>query len=208
MNPKVVEKFGEKWTAPENLVGNGAFVLKSQVVNEKAVLERNPHYWDNANTVLTKITLLPIESSATDISRYRAGDEDMTGKEIPIELFAKLKKELPDELHISPLLCTYLYEVNTAKAPFDNDKVRRALSLALDRNIITDKILQQGQTPAYIFTPPFINGAEKMKNPEWASWDQNKRNQEAIKLLKEAGYDKSHPLTFNLLYNTSDNHKN
>ncbi len=115
---------------------------------------------------------------------------------------------MPDELHISPLLCTYLYEVNTAKAPFDNAKVRRALSLALDRNIITDKILQQGQTPAYIFTPPFINGAEKMKNPEWASWDQNKRNQEAIKLLKEAGYDKAHPLTFNLLYNTSDNHKN
>lgn len=207
VNPKVVEKFGDKWTAPENLVGNGAFVLKSQVVNEKAVLERNPYYWDNAKTVLNKVTLLPIESSATDVSRYRAGDEDMTGKEIPIELFAKLKKELPDELHISPLLCTYLYEVNTAKAPFDNAKVRRALSLALDRNIITDKILQQGQTPAYIFTPPFINGAEKMKNPEWASWDQNKRNQEAIKLLKEAGYDKSHPLTFNLLYNTSDNHK-
>lgn len=207
VNPKVVEKFGDKWTAPENIVGNGAFVLKSMVVNEKAVLERNPHYWDNAKTVLTKVTLLPIESSATDIARYRAGDEDMTGKEIPIELFAKIKKELPDELHISPLLCTYLYEVNTAKAPFDNEKVRRALSLALDRNIITDKILQQGQTPAYIFTPPFINGAEKMKNPEWASWDQKKRNEEAIKLLKEAGYDNSKPLNFNLLYNTSDNHK-
>ena len=115
VNPKVVKQFGDQWTAPENIVGNGAFVLKSMVVNEKAVLERNPHYWDNAKTVLNKVTLLPIESSATDIARYRAGDEDMTGKEIPIELFSKIKKELPNELHISPLLCTYLYEVNTAK---------------------------------------------------------------------------------------------
>lgn len=207
VNKKVVEQFGDNWTKPGNLVGNGAFVLKSAVVNEKAVLERNPNYWDNARTVLDKVVLLPIESASTDVARYRAGDEDMTGKEIPIELYSKVKKELGDELYHTPLLCTYLYEINTAKAPFDNPKVRKALSLALEREILTDKVLQQGQKPAYIFTSPLINGAEKMTNPEWANWTQDQRNQEALKLLKEAGFDKSHPLNFKLLYNTSDNHK-
>lgn len=207
VHKSVVEKFGDAWTKPGNLVGNGAFKLDSMVVNEKAVLVRNPHYWDNDKTVLEKVTLLPIESAATDVARYRAGDEDVTGKELPIELFAKLKKEVPNEIYTPPVLCTYTYEMNTVKPPFNDVRVRKALSLALDRHIMTDKILQQGQTPAYLFTPPFINGAEKMKNPEWANWDQSKRNQEAIKLLKEAGYDKSNPLNFKLLYNTSDNHK-
>lgn len=207
VHKSVVEKFGDAWTKPGNLVGNGAFKLNSMVVNEKAVLVRNPHYWDNDKTVLEKVTLLPIESAATDVARYRAGDEDVTGKELPIELFAKLKKEVPNEIYTPPVLCTYTYEMNTVKPPFNDARVRKALSLALDRHIMTDKILQQGQTPAYLFTPPFINGAEKMKNPEWANWDQSKRNQEAIKLLKEAGYDKSNPLNFKLLYNTSDNHK-
>ena len=207
VHKSVVEKFGDAWTKPGNLVGNGAFKLDSMVVNEKAVLVRNPHYWDNDKTVLEKVTLLPIESAATDVARYRASDEDVTGKELPIELFAKLKKEVPNEIYTPPVLCTYTYEMNTVKPPFNDARVRKALSLALDRHIMTDKILQQGQTPAYLFTPPFINGAEKMKNPEWANWDQSKRNQEAIKLLKEAGYDKSNPLNFKLLYNTSDNHK-
>ncbi len=92
VHKSVVEKFGDAWTKPGNLVGNGAFKLDSMVVNEKAVLVRNPHYWDNDKTVLEKVTLLPIESAATDVARYRAGDEDVTGKELPIELFAKLKK--------------------------------------------------------------------------------------------------------------------
>ena len=207
VNANVVEKFADAWTKPGNLVGNGAFKLDSMVVNEKAILVRNPHYWDNTKTVLEKVTLLPIESAATDVARYRAGDEDITGKELPIESFAKLKQDAPTEIYTPPVLCTYTYEMNNAKPPFNDVRVRQALSLALDRHIMTDKILQQGQTPAYLFTPPFINGAEKMQNPAWASWDQAKRNQEAIKLLGQAGYNKSHPLQFKLLYNTSDNHK-
>lgn len=204
---KTVEQYGDKWTQPEHIVGNGAFVLKDIVINEKSILERNVHYWNNAKTVLNKITFLPIESSATDVARYRAGDEDLSGKEIPIEQFAKLKKELANELYIAPLLCTYQYEINHKKKPFDDVRVRKAISYALDRNIIVDKILQQGQVAAYQFSPPAINGAEKIAKPEWATWDQATRNKEAIKLLKEAGFDKNNPLKFTLLYNTSDNHK-
>ncbi|MGL9774894.1 MAG: oligopeptide ABC transporter substrate-binding protein OppA [Sodalis sp. (in: enterobacteria)] len=203
---KVVEKFGEKWTQPANWVGNGAYVVKDWVINERIVLERNPQYWNNAKTVINKVTYLPISSEVTDVNRYRAGEDDMTYNNLPIELFQKLKKEIPKEVHVDPYLCTYYYEINNQKAPFTDARVRTALKLGLDRDIIVNKVKAQGDLPAHGFTPPYTDGA-KLTAPEWFGWSQEKRNEEARKLLAEAGYTKDKPLTFDLLYNTSDLHK-
>ncbi len=201
-----IEKFGEKWTQPGNIVSNGAYTLKSWVVNERMVLERNPQYWDNAKTVIEQVTFLPISSEVTDVNRYRSGEIDMTYNNLPIELFQKLKKEIPKEVHVDPYLCTYYYEINNQKAPFNDVRVRTALKLGMDRDIIVNKVKNQGDLPAFGYTPPYIDGA-KLTKPEWFSWTQEKRNEEARKLLQEAGYGKDKPLTFNLLYNTSDLHK-
>ena len=201
-----VEKFGEKWTQPANIVTNGAYKLKDWVVNERIVLERNTNYWDNAKTVINQVTYLPISSEVTDVNRYRSGEIDMTYNNMPIELFQKLKKETPNEVHVDPYLCTYYYEINNQKAPFNDVRVRTALKLALDRDIIVNKVKNQGDLPAYSFTPPYTDGA-KLVEPEWFKWSQEKRNEEAKKLLAEAGYTAEKPLTFDLLYNTSDLHK-
>lgn len=201
-----VEKFGEKWTQPANIVTNGAYKLKDWVVNERIVLERNTNYWDNAKTVINQVTYLPISSEVTDVNRYRSGEIDMTYNNMPIELFQKLKKEIPNEVHVDPYLCTYYYEINNQKAPFNDVRVRTALKLALDRDIIVNKVKNQGDLPAYSFTPPYTDGA-KLVEPEWFKWSQEKRNEEAKKLLAEAGYTAEKPLTFDLLYNTSDQHK-
>lgn len=201
-----VEKFGEKWTQPTNIVTNGAYKLKDWVVNERMVLERNPQYWDNAKTVINQVTYLPISSEVTDVNRYRSGEIDMTYNNMPIELFQKLKKEIPKEVHVDPYLCTYYYEINNQKAPFTDVRVRTALKLALDRDIIVNKVKNQGDLPAYSYTPPYTDGM-KLVEPEWFKWSQEKRNEEAKKLLAEAGYTADKPLTFNLLYNTSDLHK-
>lgn len=203
---KVVEKFGEKWTDPSNIVVNGPYKISEWQVNDKIVLERNESYYDNANTTLEKITLLAIPSSTTDVARYQAGEIDITYNEVPPEQFASLKEQLGDQLQVSPMLCTYYYEFNTVKPPFNDARVRRALALALDRNTISDKVVGQGQTPAYQLTPVATNGMQN-NTPEWQSWDQAKRVEEAKKLLKEAGYSESKPLKFELLYNTNDNHK-
>jgi ABC-type oligopeptide transport system, periplasmic component len=101
-----IEKFGEKWTQPANIVTNGAYKLKDWVVNERIVLERNTNYWDNAKTVINQVTYLPISSEVTDVNRYRSGEIDMTYNNMPIELFQKLKKEIPKEVHVDPYLCT------------------------------------------------------------------------------------------------------
>lgn len=206
VNKAAIDKFGEKWTQPANIVSNGAYKLKDWVVNERIVMERNPEYWDNKKTVINQVTYLPISSEVTDVNRYRSGEIDMTYNNLPIELFQKLKKEIPAEVRVDPYLCTYYYEINNQKAPFTDARVRTALKLGLDRDIIVNKVKAQGDLPAYGYTPPYTDGV-KLTEPEWFTWSQEKRNEEAKKLLAEAGYTKDKPLTFNLLYNTSDLHK-
>ncbi|WP_386692106.1 MULTISPECIES: ABC transporter substrate-binding protein [unclassified Lonepinella] len=204
---KVVEKFGENWVKKENIVGNGAYVLADHVINEKIVFARNPNYWNDKETVIDKATFLSIENPTTDVQRYRAGDLQVTNYALPTEQFAKLKKELPDELFITRTLATYSYELNNSRPPFNDVRVRKALNLALDRNIITDKVMAQGQTPTYVFTPPYISEGEKIQQPAYSTKPMAERNAEAVKLLEEAGFSKSNPLKFSILYNTNENHK-
>lgn len=206
VNQKVIEALGDQWTRVGNFVGNGPYTLKEWQVNERIVLERNPNYYDDANTTINKVTLLVIGSNTTDVQRYKAGEVDITAEALPPTQFKQLQSELGDEVKISPKLCTYYYEFNQTKAPFDDVRVRRALSLVLDRDTIVDKILGQGQKVAYQFTPEAINGI-KNYTPEWKSWDKDKRIEEAKKLLNEAGYSESNPLKFELLYNTNEQHK-
>lgn len=206
VNARAVEKWGEKWTQPEHFVGNGAFTLSEWVVNEKIVLKRNSLYWNNAHTVIEQGTFLPISSENSDINRYRADGLDMTNSAVPPDLFNKLKKDLGDQLHVSPYLCTFYYEINNQRAPFNDVRVRSAIKLTLDREIIAQKIMGQGQIPAYSLTPPFTDGAT-LTPPEWFTWTQQQRNDEAKRLLAAAGFNASHPLAFTLLYNTSDQNK-
>lgn len=201
----LVGRFGEKWTKPEHFVSSGAYTLSQWVVNERIVAVRNPHYWDNAHTVINKVTYLPISSEAADVNRYKAGEIDIVYT-VPINQFAQLKKTLGSELDVSPQLATYYYQFNTTRPPFNDARVRKALNLALDKDIIAEKVLGQGQRPAWLISQPDIGGV-KLQNPDYASWPMDKRIAEAKKLLAEAGFNDSHPLSFNLLYNTSESHQ-
>ncbi|HAT1646726.1 TPA: oligopeptide ABC transporter substrate-binding protein OppA [Raoultella planticola] len=201
----LVNRFGEQWTKPEHIVTSGPYKLSTWVVNERIVTERNPRYWDNEHTVINKVTWLPIHSEAADVNRYKAGEIDIVYT-VPINQFAQLKKTMGDQLNVSPQLATYYYEFNTTRPPFNDPRVRLALNMALDKDIIAEKVLGQGQRPAWLISQPDIGGV-KLQNPDYASWPREKRIAEAKKLLSEAGYSESHPLVFNLLYNTSESHQ-
>ncbi|MEZ8086996.1 ABC transporter substrate-binding protein [Vibrio sp. 1S139] len=200
-----VEKFGDQWTKPENFVGNGAFVPNQWVVNERLELVRNENYWDNEHTVLNTVTFLPIENQVAEMNRFLSGELDFT-YEVPNEHFRRLQKEYPEDVNIKGNLCTYYYQFNAQKAPFDDVRVRKAMSYAMDRDIVTKAILGQGQKPAYFLTPEITAGFDPV-TPEYGQLSQKERIAEAKRLLEEAGYTKSNPLEFNLLYNTSENHK-
>ena len=200
-----VEKYGDQWTKPENFVGNGAFSVDKWVVNERLVLKRNDQYWNNDKTVLNKVTFLPIENQVAEMNRFLSGEIDFTN-ELPTEHFKRLQKEYAEDVSVAGNLCTYYYIFNTKKAPFDDVRVRQAISYAIDRDIVTGAILAQGQKPAYFLTPEITAGFDP-ELPAYGKMSQKERNAEAERLLEEAGYGKDNPLKFNLLYNTSENHK-
>ncbi|RKF17773.1 oligopeptide ABC transporter substrate-binding protein OppA [Alginatibacterium sediminis] len=200
-----VEKFGDKWTAPENYVSNGAYVLSKWVVNERIEMVRNESYWDNEKTVINKVTYLPIENQVAEMNRFLAGEIDLTN-EVPLEHFKRLKKDHADSLNIKGNLCSYYYEFNNNKAPFDDVRVRSALSYAIDRDIVTEKVLGQGQVSAYSFTPSIIEGFSPPVSAA-GQMTQDERNEKAKALLAEAGFGPDNQLEFTLLYNTSENHK-
>ena len=201
----LIGRFGDKWTKPEHFVGSGAYKISDWVVNEKIIAVRNPRYWDDKKTVIEKVTYLPISSETADVNRYKAGEIDITNT-VPVKQFAQLKKTLGDQVNVTPQLATYYYEFNTTKAPFNDPRVRRALNLALDKDIIAEKVMGQGQRPAWLVSQPEIGGV-KLTNPEYAAWPMDKRIAEAKKLLEEAGFNQQHPLSFSLLYNTMETHQ-
>jgi len=205
LNEAAISKYGDKWTQPGNLVSSGPFKLDSWTVNERVVAARNTNYWDNQHTVINKVTYLPIVSGTADVNRYKAGEIDITST-VPEIQFASLKKQLGDQVHVGPKLGVYYYSLNTSKPPFNDPRVRLALNLALDKDIIAGKVLGQGQKPAWNIVPDDTGGFA-FKNSKYQQMTQEQRVAEAKKLMNEAGYGPSHPLKFNLLYNTSESHQ-
>ncbi len=203
VNREAVTRWGDKWTQPAHYVVNGAYRLSEWIVNEKIVLQRNPHYWDNAKTVIEQATFLPIASEISAVNRYLAGEIDMTDGALPPDRFRQLKQQLTSQVRVSPYLCTFYYELNNQRPPFNDARVRAAVKMTLDRDIIANKIMGQGQIPAFGFTPPFIHGAQ-LTPPAWFALSAQQRQQQAKVLLAQAGYSTDHPLRFTLLYNTSD----
>ncbi len=199
-----IEKYGDKWTQPGNMVSNGAYVLTEHTLNERLVRERNPLYWNNDKTIIDKVVALVINDENQAYNRYLAGELDMAG--VPTGQYKRLKKKMPDEVYSVPRLCSYYYAINTEKKPFDDVRVRTALAYAVNREVITRNILQAGQIPAYTFTPGATANFQVPEVP-YAKMTQKQRDQKARELLAEAGYDRSNPLEVTILYNTSEGHK-
>ncbi|RAU34520.1 peptide ABC transporter substrate-binding protein [Pantoea sp. RIT413] len=202
---KVIQAEGDAWTAPGKLVGNGAYQLQTRVVNEKIVLVRNKHYWDDKHSVLTQVTFLPINEESSATKRYRAGDIDIT-ESFPKNMFALLKKSLPGEVYTPDQLGTYYYAFNTQKGPTADVRVRKALSWSIDRRIIAEKVLGTGEKPAWHFTPDVTAGFTSQQS-YLQQHSQQELNAQAKALLAAAGYGPVKPLHLTLLYNTSESHQ-
>ncbi|WP_418163100.1 peptide ABC transporter substrate-binding protein [Pantoea vagans] len=202
---KMIVQEGDSWTAPGKLVGNGAYQLSERVVNEKIVLIRNPDYWDDAHSVLTKVTFVPINEESSATKRYRANDVDIT-ESFPKNMYAMLKKTLPGEVYTPDQLGTYYYAFNTQKGPTADVRVRKALSWSIDRKVIAEKVLGTGEKPAWHFTPDVTAGFKPLPT-FMQQHDQNTLNAQAKALLTSAGYGPGKPLKLKLLYNTSESHQ-
>ncbi|MCW8194141.1 peptide ABC transporter substrate-binding protein [Proteobacteria bacterium 005FR1] len=207
VHPPSVQKFGRDFTRPGNLISNGAYVLDEWRVQSHIKLVRNPQYWDNENTTIDEAYYYVTEDMNAEVLRYRAGGLDMTQENLPVSMLDWIRENLPEELVISPWLGIYYYGFNMTQPPFkDNPKLRKALSMSIDREIITDKVLDNGVIPAYGFVPPGVLDYEGYEYP-WKDMSREERLAEARRLYREAGYSEENPLRVELRYNTEQNHK-
>jgi oligopeptide transport system substrate-binding protein len=154
------------------------------------------------------VIFYPMEDRAACVRRYEAGEIDSCS-DLPTEQMAELRAKFGDQVHTPPYLGTYYYAFRADKAPFSDPRVRRALSMAIDREFLADEIWGGTMLPAYSFVPPGINNYEG--GPAYADFKDMSmldREDKARELLKEAGFDESNPLSVEISYNTSENHKN
>ena len=197
-----IEKFGKDWVKPGKSVGNGAFSLKDWQVNNRIVLEKNPQYWDAANVRLTKVTYLPIEDQFADIKLWESGETDYV-YQMPPGVFDKYKAQYPKELKNQAVIGLRYYEFQNRDV-FKDVRVRKALSMVLDRDILSKRVTADGQAPAYSLIVAGVEGADPTPY-EWSTWPMAKRIEEAKKLLEQAGVKPGTKYTF--AYNVSEYHK-
>ena len=198
-----IEKFGKDWTKPGNMVGNGAYVLKDWLVNSKVVVEKNPKYWDAANVQLTRVTFLCVEDGNADLKLYQSGEEDFMQQLAP-GAYVALKAQYPNEMHNGPLLGIRFYNLNNDDPLLKDIRVRKALSMVIDRDILSTKVTADGQGPLYGLAVKGLASIGQTRY-DWADWPMDKRVAEARKLLAEAGVKPGTHLKFT--YNNSDYHK-
>jgi oligopeptide transport system substrate-binding protein len=194
---------GDAFARAGNLLSNGAYALKRWEPGAIVELQRNPHYWDNANTAIDVVRHHVVTQEMAELNRYRAGELHTTST-VPPDNFERIRANYADELHIAPTLGIYYYGFNLSKPPFrDNPALRQALSMAIDREVLVEKVTGRGEAPAYSWVPP---GTHNYEPPQlsYANLSQEERSAIARRLYKEAGYSKEKPLQIELRYNTSD----
>ena len=206
VHPPTIEKFGgmikrgSQWSRPGNFVGNGPFVLKDWKLNYILTVKKSPTYWDANKVSLNGIHFYPIQNRSTEERMYRAGQLHIT-EELPNEKVAIYKKTDPESLNITPWLGTYFYRFNTKVKPLDDKRVRRALSMSINRPQIVENVTKGGQIPAYNFTPPDTIGFTAEAKFEYDV-------EAARALLAEAGYPNGEGFPkLEILYNTDESHR-
>ena len=202
-----VRKNGKDFVKPGTMVSNGAFMLTEHVANDHITASKNPAYWDAANVKLDTVIFYPLEDQAAAVRRYEAGELDVdynfSADQIP-----RLKQQFGNEVHITPALGTYYYVFDTRSPPLDDVRVRRALSMAVDRDFLAQKIYSGAQQPLYSFVPPGLPDYGTPSQADFATLDQFDREDKATALMKEAGYGKGgKPLVIEIRYNTNPNHE-
>jgi oligopeptide transport system substrate-binding protein len=207
VNKANVEKFGKEFTKPGNMVTNGAYMLTEYVANDHITAVKNPNYWDAANVKIDKVIYNPSEDQSATERMFETNELDIV-YQFQADQKAFLTEKLgADQVLAAPALSTYYYVFDTRKEPFSDVRVRKALSMATDRDFLAEKIFGGTQLPTYSLVPDGMEGYT-MPKVDIASMDQLDREDAAKELLKEAGYGEGgKPLKVDIRYNTNENHK-
>ncbi len=201
-----VKAHGDAWTRPENFVGNGAFRLVDWKLGDHIRVVKNPAFYDPASVCVDQIDYFPTPDSVMAERRVARGELDLNTN-FQSSRVQHLRDTLPGYVRTYPVLATSYIALNTeGVSAFRDIRVRRALSMAVDRDFITGKLMRAGPKPAYSFVPPATAGHGQGVRLRWADMPLEKRQAEARRLLAEAGYGSGNPLSIEIkVGNSPDN---
>ncbi len=201
-----LEKFGAfakkdtPWSRAGNMVSNGPFMLKEWKTNQYVSMVPNPHYWDRGVVRLQELRFYAVDSEDAEERMFRGGQIHVTAN-MPLSKLDVYRANEPKLLRIAPFNGAYFFDINTRRGALGDARVRRALSLAISRRILVEKVSRGGQPPAYVFEPPGLGGYQP--GPGLVE-DRN----EARRLLAEAGFPGGRGFPkLALLFNTSEAHR-
>ena len=200
-----IESLGNDWVKPGKMVSNGAYQLVAWEPNSKIELQRNPNFHDVANVQIERVIFQPTADINSALSQFRAGQLDMQ-LEFPTAQIDALRANFPAETKIAPSLLTYYLALNTSAPPLTDSRVRRALSLAIDRDVLVARVTRLGESVAYSFVPP---GTANYQPPVVAdaALSSAQRLEQARALLTEAGYGPGKPLKVRYSFTSNDDVK-
>jgi oligopeptide transport system substrate-binding protein len=192
---------GDGFARPGRLVSNGAYRLLEWELHRHVKLGRNPHF--RVPPQIGEVLYFGIDEPEAELNRYRAGDLDFTAQ-IPQQRFRWASENLREELHVAPYLSTQFWLFNTRRPPLDDLRVRKALTMAVDRERLTRLVTGLGEYPAYGLVPPGVANYEA-QSFEWRDESAAVRLEVARALLAEAGFSTERPLRVEVHYNTDEN---
>ena len=202
----VLSKEGDGWVQPGKMISNGPYRLVEWVPQDRITLEKNPNYFDAANVAIDKVFYYPTDDDTAAVKRFRAGELDMNGR-FPPSLYSSLKRELPGETRTDPASWIGYIVFNHADPRFADARVRRALSLAIDRETIVKRVLANGELPAWSMVPPGTANFTSSGAGDFSAMPMPQRQAEARRLLAEAGYGPGNPLTFTFMHRIGEANK-
>ncbi len=196
------KKYGKDWIKPGNMVSNGPYTLVDWKAHEEIKLVKNPLFYDAKNVAIDEVYYYPTDDQNAALSRFRAGelDANIGTRAFATSQYAFIKENLPGQSHVDPMLGSEYIALNTRRPPFSDQRLRKAVSLCLDREVLIDKVLRDGQLPAYSFVPPGIDNYHSTARVDFAGQPIAQRQAEAKKLLAEAGYTADKPFSFEYMY--------
>lgn len=202
----VVEKHGSSWSKAGTMVSNGPYVLRSWRKGAELRLEKNPFFVQAANVKLDRVTYVFVPDLAALSKRVRAGELHTASNFLASEVDL-LKRSLPaGVVRITPSRYVFYLQPNFKKDLLRNPDIRRAISLAIDRELIASRILKIGQPANYSMTPPGIP-AYSQARLDYAGWERVRRRDEASRLMEKAGFGPAKPLKIPFSFISLQNQK-
>ena len=207
LNPASVERHGTDLAQPGNMVTNGAYMLAHVAPNAPVRLVKNPRFHDAEDVRIDTVIFHPTEDRAEALQRFQAG-ELHSNDDVPTEQMSFIRRNLGDQLRVAPYLGTYYYAINTDKPPFDDVRMRQALSMAIDRKLLAEEVWGGTMLPATSLVPPGISNYGAPVTADYEGMSLVERQEKAAALLAEAGFGPDNPLKVEVRYNAGENHKN